>query len=188
MTSNATTTYVLTIVRGEQPDGTGGEFGNPNETPYLADVPDEVHAWFAANGVQEDDPDVWVLVTRAEDVEHAPICATNVIASREITVDDTTEIYSNTGGRGLGSYPLLDRVQELIPDREEAHAWIWSTIDQLAGIGEQPIISERPVRPELLTYNPRDLDVDYWYTISQATADEIVEAITAGFATSDDLD
>lgn len=41
------------------------------------------------------------------------------------------------------------------------------------------IIGERPVRPNLLTYNPLDRDVDHWYTITAETADFIVEAIKA---------
>lgn len=91
----------------------------------------------------------------------------------------TTEVYSNTHGRGLASYPLLERVQELIPDAQEAHSAIWATIDQLAEISEQVVIDERPVRPDLADHNPADMDVDRWCTISAATADEIVEAIAA---------
>jgi hypothetical protein len=42
-------------------------------------VSDEVYAWFAAHGVDED-PDVWGLVTPADEV----VNAVNVIASRKI--------------------------------------------------------------------------------------------------------
>jgi antitoxin (DNA-binding transcriptional repressor) of toxin-antitoxin stability system len=70
--------YTLTIVRGEQPNANGEEFGLAG-----INVNDETYAWFEANGVVESDPDVWVLVTPAD--EYAGELA-NVIAQRDVTV------------------------------------------------------------------------------------------------------
>lgn len=95
---------------------------------------------------------------------------------------ETTEIYSNTRGRGLAFYPLLERVQELIPGAQQAHATIWATIDELDALGEHVIIDTRPVRQELAGDNPLDRDVDQWCTITTATADVIAEAIAAAAA------
>jgi hypothetical protein len=54
----AVAAYTLTVVRGEQPNAHGEEFGLAG-----VDVNDAVYAWFEAKGVRDDDPDVWVLVT-----------------------------------------------------------------------------------------------------------------------------
>jgi hypothetical protein len=68
-------THTLTIVRGEQPNAEGVEFGLAR-----IDITDEMLTWMEANGVSEDAPDVWVLVTDA--AEH-PGQLYNVIASRD---------------------------------------------------------------------------------------------------------
>lgn len=69
-------THTLTIVRGEQPNAVGEEFGLAG-----VDVSEEVYDWFAAKGCVVDDPDVWVLVTP---IDVHPGELRNVIAWREV--------------------------------------------------------------------------------------------------------
>ena len=67
--------YTLTIVRGEQPDANGEELGTTG-----IDVSNKIYNWFEANGVDEDDPDVRVLVTPGTENPNA----VNVIAQRTV--------------------------------------------------------------------------------------------------------
>lgn len=96
----------------------------------------------------------------------------------------TTDIYSQNHGRNLSTYDLLDEIQEQYGlDRTEAHDAIHA---MLTGIieadGDHVILDRRPARPELLDDNPADNDIDHWLTISDATAQEIREALTATYA------
>jgi len=56
------TAYTLTIVRGEQPNANGEDLAEAG-LPFG----DEVYTWLEANGVTTEDPDLWVLVTPADE-------------------------------------------------------------------------------------------------------------------------
>jgi len=68
--------FDLYIVRGEQPGANGEEFAAAGIT-----VADEICDWFEANGCTGSDPDVWVLVTPADE---EPGQLYNLIAHREV--------------------------------------------------------------------------------------------------------
>jgi hypothetical protein len=96
----------------------------------------------------------------------------------------TTDIYDGKTGRAISTYDILDETTERYSlDRREAHE---SIVAMLQGIveadGDHVIIERRPVRPELLISNPHDVDVDYWLTVSDETADEIREALASVYA------
>ncbi|MEU3990147.1 hypothetical protein AB0F24_17520 [Streptomyces platensis] len=95
-------------------------------------------------------------------------------------------VASNIPGRSIHPYDLLDEVMEQTGmGKREAHDSIHALLDQLAADdGEDAVILHRePVRPELLKSNPSDVDVYYWLTIRQETADLIREALAAQCAT-----
>jgi hypothetical protein len=48
--------------------------------------------------------------------------------------------------------------------------------------GDSVILARRPARPELLTDNAPDVDVDHWLTISDETAAEICEALVSAYS------
>lgn len=93
----------------------------------------------------------------------------------------STDIYSGKPGRTIGTYDLLTEITDTYGlDLREAHDSIHAFLDQIVGIdGDAAILATTAVRPELLTSNPHDLDVDYWLTISDGTADGIRAAIAA---------
>jgi hypothetical protein len=93
----------------------------------------------------------------------------------------STDIYSGKPGRTIGNYDLLGEVMDTYDlDRQTAHDSIRAFLDQLTDIdGGDTIIASTPVRPELLVSNPHDLDIDYWLTVSDETADAIREALAA---------
>jgi hypothetical protein len=97
----------------------------------------------------------------------------------------STEIYNQNYGRSISSYELLDETRETYGlSRQDAHDAIHA---MLSGIietdGEETVILGRtPVRPELLTSNPQDVDIDQWITVSDETADAIREALAAVYA------
>lgn len=100
--------------------------------------------------------------------------------------DSQPVIASHIRGRGISPYDLLDDVMERTGmGRVEAHDSIHALLDQLvADDGEDAVIIHRvPIQPELLKRNPNQLDVYYWLTIRQETADLILEALAAGGAT-----
>ncbi|MFI7096762.1 hypothetical protein [Streptomyces lydicus] len=91
-------------------------------------------------------------------------------------------VASHIPGRSIHSYDLLDDVMEQTGmGKREAHEAIHAMLDQLvADDGEDEVIIHREaVRPELLKSNPSDLDIYYWLTIRQESADLIREALAA---------
>lgn len=96
-----------------------------------------------------------------------------------------TEIASHIPGRSVHDYDLLDDVMEVTGlGASEAHASIHAMLDDVIAIeGEDEVIrSKRPIRPELLTYNPGMVDVYWWLAVRQETADEIRDALAATYA------
>ncbi|MEU6058033.1 hypothetical protein [Streptomyces sp. NPDC047097] len=96
----------------------------------------------------------------------------------------TTEIYSQTHGRSISTYDLLDQVQEAHDlSRREAHDAIHAVLQQLDdATNDDVILTERPERPELLEHNPGHIDINYWLTISDETAQEIRDVLAATYA------
>lgn len=100
--------------------------------------------------------------------------------------DSQPVVASRIPGRAVHSYDLLDDVVEQTSmERGEAHESIHALLDQLiADDGEDAVVLHRqPIRPELLKSNPGQVDVYYWLTIRQETAELIREALAAGSAT-----
>lgn len=93
----------------------------------------------------------------------------------------TTEIASRIPGRSITSYDLLDEaVATYGLSRAQAHDDIHAFLAQIVDIdGDGTILASEPMRPELLVDNPQDLDIYYWLTISDETADSIREALAA---------
>lgn len=97
----------------------------------------------------------------------------------------STEIYNQNHGRSISSYDLLDEIQEKYGlSQRDAHDAIHA---MLTGIiesdGEDAVILGRTAsNPELLDDNPNSRDVNYWFTISDETADTIREALAASYA------
>lgn len=99
--------FTLTVVEGEQPGSVGWMLGGP-DCPVNGALDADVWAWLAEHGFDWDAPEVWVLVTLADEDPKA----VNVIASRgytpplvnltphPITVfpPDTPELYPADGG------------------------------------------------------------------------------------------
>ncbi|MFJ8677286.1 hypothetical protein [Streptomyces sp. NPDC093589] len=100
--------------------------------------------------------------------------------------DSQPVVASNSHGRSIHGYDLLDEVMEQAGvGKREAHDAIHALLDQLvADDGEGAVIIHRePIRPELLKSNPGQVDVHYWLTIRQEFADLIREALAAKHAT-----
>lgn len=92
----------------------------------------------------------------------------------------TTTIASNIPGRAISSYDLLDELQEQYGlTRRETHEGIHAVLDQLADVGDTPVVDQQPMRPELLASNHQDVDVYYWITITDEAADDIRETFAA---------
>ncbi|NGO69301.1 helix-turn-helix domain-containing protein [Streptomyces boncukensis] len=95
------------------------------------------------------------------------------------------EIASIIPGRAVHSYDLLYEVIEATGlSRQEAHAAIHA---MLADLGDDAIVSRRPMRPELLTDNPRDRDVYWWLAVTEETVTTIREAIAAAHGVPDEI-
>lgn len=96
-------------------------------------------------------------------------------------MDNRVKIASHAQGRGGYRYELLEEIAERYGlTNAQASETIQETLRQLREIdGDGIILDQQPIRPQLLESNPSDLDVDYWLFVSQATADEIREAIAA---------
>lgn len=100
-----------------------------------------------------------------------------------------TDVSSLIPGRDIHTYDLLGEMQEKYNlDRRATHESIHAFLSQVIEIdGEDAVVlSSRPIRPELLDSNPRDLDVHYWLTISGSAAETIREAFAATYATEKD--
>ncbi|MFJ5819315.1 hypothetical protein ACIQGT_36305 [Streptomyces sp. NPDC093108] len=97
----------------------------------------------------------------------------------------STEIYNQNYGRSISSYELLDETRETYGlSRQDAHDAIHAMLSGIIEIdGEETVILDRtPGRPELLTSNSQDVDIDQWITVSDETADAIREALAAVYA------
>jgi antitoxin (DNA-binding transcriptional repressor) of toxin-antitoxin stability system len=75
-------TYTLTIVEGTQPGSNGVDLGSPESPVQYGDLPKDVQTWLDENGFDAENPDIWVLVTPADEDPGA----VNVIGSRDITI------------------------------------------------------------------------------------------------------
>ncbi|ROQ69159.1 hypothetical protein EDD93_3656 [Streptomyces sp. 840.1] len=94
----------------------------------------------------------------------------------------TTDIFEGMTGRGLISYDLCDEAMETYGlTQREAHEAISAFVQGLADDDSAIILDRQPTRPELLVNNPGDVDVDYWVTVSDETADHIRGALAASF-------
>ncbi|GAA4688232.1 hypothetical protein [Streptomyces youssoufiensis] len=94
----------------------------------------------------------------------------------------STVISSLRPGRTIHPYPLLNEIVERYGvSRSEAHEGIHDFLGQIVDIdGEEAVIlGQEPIQPHLLRDNPRDLDVDYWVTITDEAAETIREAWAA---------
>lgn len=96
----------------------------------------------------------------------------------------TTEIWNQNPGRAISNYDLLDETREKYGlETREAHDAIHAMLDGIIEAeGDSVVLDRQPARPELLKNNPADVDVHYWLTISDETADAIREALAAVFA------
>lgn len=93
-----------------------------------------------------------------------------------------TEIYDDNSGRGFDSYELLDEIVDTYGlSRRAAHEGIHAFLGQIIGIDgyDNVVLSSRPARPELLEYNPSDLDVRYWLRLSDGAIETIRDAFAA---------
>ncbi|MEU8760634.1 hypothetical protein [Streptomyces sp. NPDC048659] len=97
----------------------------------------------------------------------------------------STEIFDNFPGRSFSNYDLLDEITKKHGlDRREAHDSINVFLAQIIAIdGDDVVLKREAANPELLRDNPRDLDVRYWLTISDETADMIRESFAAVYET-----
>jgi len=96
-----------------------------------------------------------------------------------------TVIASHIPGRAVHRYDLLDETTEKYGiSAREAHEAIHAFLGQIVDIdGEDAVILDRrPIRPELLKRNRRDLDVYWWLTISDEAAETIRESLAASYA------
>lgn len=100
----------------------------------------------------------------------------------------TTTIASQNFGRAIHHYDLLTEIAERhgMTDRD-AHDAIHAAVEQLIQLdGEDAvIISRQPIQPELLDYNPHDLDRYEWIEITSEAANAIREAIAAAQEAAD---
>ncbi|MEE1736409.1 hypothetical protein PUR49_07830 [Streptomyces sp. BE147] len=87
-----TATVVWSVVRGESPGAHAVEPGR-----YSIDVPDEILTWAIGHGVSEDDPDVYLLVTPADEAgeimgeiayREGPISAADLTALRAALIHE----------------------------------------------------------------------------------------------------
>lgn len=94
----------------------------------------------------------------------------------------TTTIASNIPGRAIAHYDLLDQLQQRYGlTRRQTHDDIHALLDQLADLGDNPVVSHRPQRPDLLDNNPQDIDVYYWIEITDQAAADIRDAFAATY-------
>lgn len=94
------------------------------------------------------------------------------------------EIASHIPGRDIHSYDLLEEMVDRYGiSRREAHDAIHAYLEQCIDIdGEDAVVLDRrPIRPELVKDNPHDLDVYYWLTITDETAETIRESFAASY-------
>lgn len=123
-------------------------------------------------------------------LEHGAIEAASVLGISDKRVYQLAARYresqpvvaSRIPGRSIHSYDLLDEVMEATRlGKQEAHDAIHALLDQMVDEdGEDAVILHRQaIRPELLKSNPQDLDVYYWLTVRQESADMIRESLTA---------
>ncbi|MEV6081097.1 hypothetical protein AB0L80_39305 [Streptomyces sp. NPDC052069] len=94
----------------------------------------------------------------------------------------STEIFEGMTGRSISTYDLLDETMTAYGlDKATAHEAIAAFLSGLTDDDPTLVIERTPVRPELLQYNPQDLDIDHWLTVSDETADHIRGALAASF-------
>lgn len=95
----------------------------------------------------------------------------------------TTTIASNNPGRAISSYDLLDELQERYNlGRRETHESIHAYLDQLADLDDSVIVDTTPMRPDLVDFNPGDVDRYDWITITDEAADDIRDSFAAQYA------
>lgn len=82
--------YTLTILRGEQPNANGDELGD-SDVPVTAELVERLEA----AGLDENDTDIWVLVTPADE---DPGELRNVIATVDVTTYTVEIQASNADG------------------------------------------------------------------------------------------
>jgi hypothetical protein len=95
----------------------------------------------------------------------------------------TTDIATCKPGRSITGYDLLDETVDTYGiTKAEAHEAINAFLDQIIEIdGDNVVLERTPVRPDLAANNPGDLDIYYWRTVSDETADAIRDALREVF-------
>ncbi|WP_098007785.1 hypothetical protein [Streptomyces sp. sk226] len=94
----------------------------------------------------------------------------------------STDIFQGMTGRAISTYDLLDETMTTYGlDKTTAHDAITAFLNSLAEDDPAVVLERTPVRPGLLEFNPTDLDIDHWVTVSDETADHIRGALAASF-------
>lgn len=96
----------------------------------------------------------------------------------------TTDIASH--GRAITTYDLLNEtVTTYRISRTDAHDTIHSLLADIIAIDgeDKTILARTPMRPELETSNPHDVDRYYWLTISDSAEADIRTGLAAIYGT-----
>lgn len=99
--------------------------------------------------------------------------------------DAQPKICDNFPGRTIARSDVLDEAMEASGlGMREAHEALHAYLEQLVGLDgeEQVIIDTVPIRPELETFNPNDLDRRRWLIVHREYVDLILEQLTAQHA------
>jgi prevent-host-death family protein len=179
------TPITITLVSANPGDVIDGvEISDPACPFEWTDLPKAAKDWATGQGYGPDAEDelIYVVTEGAEVPTGFPVFLIERDSVR------TSEIYDDFSGRSFGSYDLLDEMRAKYGlDRRAAHESIHAFLAQCVEIdGDAVIVSTRPVHPHLLDANPTDLDVRYWLTIGEGTADTIRESFAAVYG--DDKD
>lgn len=113
------------------------------------------------------------------------ISKTRVYALAARYRDAQPKICDNFPGRNIARSDVLDEVMEASGlGMREAHEALHAYLDQLSDLDgrEQVVIDTVPIRPELETFNPNDLDRRRWLIVRREYVDLILEQLTAQHA------
>lgn len=113
------------------------------------------------------------------------ISKTRVYALAARYRDAQPRVCDNFPGRTIARSDVLDEVMEASGlGTREAHEALHAYLEQLIGLDgrEQVVIDTVPIRPELETFNPNDLDRRQWLIVRREYVDLILEQLTAQHA------
>uniref|UniRef100_UPI003F49A54A hypothetical protein n=1 Tax=Nonomuraea sp. CA-251285 TaxID=3240002 RepID=UPI003F49A54A len=77
-----TATHILSLVQGDARHSNGVELGGHGSPYDYTDLPEDVHDWLDIHGYGSDQPNLWVLITPADEDPNAP----NVVDARSVTL------------------------------------------------------------------------------------------------------